>query len=135
MTTARFDRFFLHQTQSKRHGNVREKAWRTLFTLSPVLDLPVRPSTREAGRVGWQLAIHEHPQIPIPLCCPLVSGSPQTGTDSVRTRLVSLIHNSQFRCTEQNRTEPPAKSRSSSHAAGVINLDYNKLKCGLEGHI
>ena len=36
--------------------NVREKAWRTLFTLSPVLDLPVRPSSREVGCGGEQLA-------------------------------------------------------------------------------
>ena len=34
---------------------------------------------------------------------PCVSGSPQIGTDLVRTRLVSLIHNSQFRCTEWDR--------------------------------
>ena len=46
VTKARFYRFFLHQTQSKRDGNVREKAWRTLFTLSPVLDVPVRPVHR-----------------------------------------------------------------------------------------
>ena len=31
VTKARFYRFFLHQTQSKRDGNVHEKAWRTLF--------------------------------------------------------------------------------------------------------
>ena len=42
VTKACFYRFFLHQTQSKRDGNVREKAWQTLFTLSPVLDVPVR---------------------------------------------------------------------------------------------
>ena len=59
--------------------------------------------------------IHTHPQIPIPLCCPRVSISPQTRTDSIRTtHFISLIHSSQFRCTEQNRAEPPAKSRSSS---------------------
>ena len=52
VTKACFYRFFLHQTQSKRDGNVREKVWRTLFTLSPVLDLPVRPSSREVGSVG-----------------------------------------------------------------------------------
>ena len=39
-------RVFLHQTQSKRDGNVSEKTWWTLFTLSPVSDLPVRPSTQ-----------------------------------------------------------------------------------------
>ena len=50
VTKACFYPFFLHQTQSKRDGNVREKAWWTLFTLSPVLDLPVHPSTREVGR-------------------------------------------------------------------------------------
>ena len=49
VTKACFYRFFLHQTQSKRDGNVREKAWRTLFTLSPVLDMPVRP-VRRLGR-------------------------------------------------------------------------------------
>ena len=94
-----FYRFFLHQTQSKRDGNV------------PVLDVPVRP-VRRLGR--WaMLAIHEHPQILIPLCCSRISGSPQTRTDSVRTLLVSLIHNSPFRYTEQNGTEPPSNSRSS----------------------
>ena len=51
VTKARSCRFFLHQTQSKRDGSVREKAWRTLFTLSPVFDLPVHPSTPEVGRV------------------------------------------------------------------------------------
>ena len=67
------------------------------------------------GPWGWAvIATHGHPQIPIPASCPRVSGSPLTGTDSVRTRLVSLIHNSQFRCTKQNGTKPPAKSRSSS---------------------
>ena len=52
MTKARFYRFFLHQTQTKRDSNVHEKAWRTLFTLSLVLDLPVCLSTQEVGRVG-----------------------------------------------------------------------------------
>ena len=70
VTKARLYRFFLHQTQSKRDGNVREKACWTLFTLCLVLDLPVHLSTREVGRVsGYQLATHEHPQIQIPLCC------------------------------------------------------------------
>ena len=53
------------------------------------------PSTRAVGLVGGLAANY-------------------TRTDSVWTRLVSLIHNSQFRCTEQNGTEPPAKSQSSS---------------------
>ena len=44
------------------------------------------------------------PKILIPVCCSCVSGSPQTRTDTVQTHLVSLIHNSQFRCTEQDRT-------------------------------
>ena len=35
-----FYHFFLHQTQSKCDGN--EKVWRTLFTLSPGFDVPVR---------------------------------------------------------------------------------------------
>ena len=52
VTKARLYRFFLHQTQSKRDGNVHEKVWRTLFTLSPVLDLPVSLSTQELGRVS-----------------------------------------------------------------------------------
>ena len=39
MTKAHFYRFFLHQTQSKRDGNVHEKVWWTLFTLSPVFYL------------------------------------------------------------------------------------------------
>ena len=50
VTKSRFYHFFLHQTQSKHDGNVREKAWWTSFTVSPVLDVPVRPSTREVGR-------------------------------------------------------------------------------------
>ena len=88
VTNACFYRFFPHQTRSKRDGNVCKKAWWTVFIISLVK----------------QLATHEHPQIPIPLCCPRVSGSPQTGTDSVWTRSVSLIHNSQFRCTGRDRT-------------------------------
>ena len=50
MTKARFYHFFLHQ--SKRDGNVREKAWRTLFTVNPVLDVLARPSTQKVGRGG-----------------------------------------------------------------------------------
>ena len=42
-TKHHFYHFFLHQTQTKRDGNVREKALRTFFALSPVLDVPVRP--------------------------------------------------------------------------------------------
>ena len=49
VTKARFYCFFLHQTQSKRDGNVREKAWWTLFTLSPVLDVLARASAQEVG--------------------------------------------------------------------------------------
>ena len=41
VTKAPFYHFFLHQTQSKRDGNVCKKAWRTLFTVSLVLDVPV----------------------------------------------------------------------------------------------
>ena len=52
MTKARFYHFFLHRTQSKRDGNVHKKAWRTLFTPSPVLDVPVCLSTREVGCMG-----------------------------------------------------------------------------------
>ena len=40
----------------------------------------------------------------------LTSGSPQTRTDSVQTRLVSLICNSQFRCTERDRTATKSQS-------------------------
>ena len=69
--------------------------------------------------VWAQTPTHEHPQILIPPSCSHVSVSPQTQTDSVRTRLVSLIYNSQFRCTEQNGTEPPAKSRSGSRCSGT----------------
>ena len=50
-TKACFNRFFLYQTQHKR-GDVHEKAWQTLFTVSPVLDMPSRPSTQEVGRGG-----------------------------------------------------------------------------------
>ena len=42
---------------------------------------------------------------------------PQTRTDSVRTCLVSLIYNSQFRCTELNRRQNPGPA----HAAAGIN--------------
>ena len=35
VTKARFYHFFLHQTQSKRDGNIREKAWRTPLTMFP----------------------------------------------------------------------------------------------------
>ena len=52
LTKARIYRFFLHQTQSKRDGNVREKVWRTLFTLSLVSDVPVRPVRRLGRWVG-----------------------------------------------------------------------------------
>ena len=52
VTKGRFYHFFLHQTQSKRDGNVCEKAWRILFTPSPVLDLLVCLTTRKVGRVG-----------------------------------------------------------------------------------
>ena len=50
VTKARFNRFFLHQTQSKRDSNVREKARRTLLTMSPALDMTTHPSTQEVGR-------------------------------------------------------------------------------------
>ena len=52
VTKAHFYRLFLHQTKSKRDSNVHEKVWRTLFTLSPVLDMLARPSTQEVGRGG-----------------------------------------------------------------------------------
>ena len=38
VTKAHFYHLFLHQTQSNCDGNVCEKAWRTLFTVTPVLD-------------------------------------------------------------------------------------------------
>ena len=44
-----FCHFFLHQTQSKRDGNVRKKALWTLFIVNQV---PLRPSTQEVGRGG-----------------------------------------------------------------------------------
>ena len=89
VTKARFYHFFLHQTQSKRDGNVREKARRTLFTLSPVLDLPVHPSTREVGRgVG------------------LAASYTRTSTDSDSTLLSSRIRIS----SDQNRLDPDSFS-------------------------
>ena len=45
VTKALFYCFFLHQTQSKHEGNVCEKAWQTLFTVSLVLDMPTHPYT------------------------------------------------------------------------------------------
>ena len=98
VTKASFYRFFLHQTQSKRDGNVHEKAWQTFFTLSPVLDLQVRPSAVLAASSSYTRTSTDSDSTL------LSSGSPQTRTDSVRTRLVSLIHNSQFRCTERDQT-------------------------------
>ena len=50
VTKARFYRFLLRQTQSKRDGNVCEKARRTLFTVSLVLDISACPSSQELGR-------------------------------------------------------------------------------------
>ena len=84
VTKAHFYRFFLHQTQRKHDSNVREKVWGTLFTTSPVLDAPGSLLRWGVG-VGWQLATYEHPQIPIPVCCPRVPRSPQTRTDLVWT--------------------------------------------------
>ena len=52
MTKAHFYCFFLHQTQSKRDSNVLEKAWRTSFIISLVLDTPAHLSRREVGRGG-----------------------------------------------------------------------------------
>ena len=49
VTKACFNCFFLHQTQRKRDSNVHEKAWRTLFTVSPDLEVSSRPSTQEVG--------------------------------------------------------------------------------------
>ena len=89
VTKAHLYRFFLHQTQSKRDSNVREKAWRTLFTLSPVLDLPVRPSTREVGRVVG-----------------LAASYTRTSTDSNSTLLSSRIWIS----SDRNRLGPDSFS-------------------------
>ena len=68
---------------------------KTLLIVNLVLAMTTCPSTQE-----------EHPQLPIPACCPRISGSPQTRMDSVRTHSVSLIHNSQFRCTERTTKIP-----------------------------
>ena len=83
------DKSLLYRSSCTRHNKnamavFAKKTWRTSFIVNPVLDLAC-PSTQEVG----------HPR---------VSGSPQTGTDSVRTRSVSLIPKSQFRCTEQDWT-------------------------------
>ena len=102
MSKASFYHFFLHQTQSKRDSSVCEKVWRTLFIINPVLDAPARPSTQEVGHGVGLAASYTW-----------TSTDSDSRTDMVWTRLVSLIHNSQFR-TRQNGTEPPAKSRSSS---------------------
>ena len=50
VTKAHFYHFFLHQTQSKRDGNVREKAWQTLFTRD-------RPIWFFQGRYRYQLLV------------------------------------------------------------------------------
>ena len=52
MTKVHFYHFFLHQTQSKRDGNICEKAWRTSFTANMILDVPTHPSTQEVGHGG-----------------------------------------------------------------------------------
>ena len=56
MTKARFYQFFLHQTQSKRDGNVGEKVWQTSFTLCPVLDVLVCPVHRLGRWAVWEWA-------------------------------------------------------------------------------
>ena len=53
VTTSHFYHFLLHQTQSKCDGNVCEKVWQTLFTLSPVLDVPVRSVCRLGRWAVW----------------------------------------------------------------------------------
>ena len=55
-TKGRLYCFFLHQTQSKRDGNVRKKAWRTLFIVNLVLDVPSRPPSQEVGHGGGLVA-------------------------------------------------------------------------------
>ena len=52
VTKACFNCLFPHQTQLKRDSNVHEKAWRALFAVSPVLDMPSRLSTQGVGRGG-----------------------------------------------------------------------------------
>ena len=105
VTKGCFYHFFLQQTQSKRDGNVRAKAWRTLFFINPVLDVLARPPSQEVGRGGrlaasytWTSTDSDSSLLSSRI---RISSDPN---DSVRTCLVSLIHNSQFGCTEQNRT-------------------------------
>ena len=93
---------YLHQAQSKRDGNVREKVWWTLFTLSPGLDLPVRPSTREVGR-GVGLAA-SYTRTSIDSDSTLLSAHLRISSDLKRLRPDSFSHSSHFRCIEQDRT-------------------------------
>ena len=102
MTKARYYRFSLHQTQSKHDSNVCKKAWWTLFIVNPVLDTPACPLTQEVGRGGGLGASYTR-----------TSTDSDSGLLSSRirpeqihsgTHLVWLIHDSQFRCIERDRT-------------------------------
>ena len=86
VTKARLYSFFLHQTQSKHDGNVCEKVWRTLFTLSTVLDMLVRPAVDSGGG--------------------LATSYTRTSTDSDSTLLSSCIRIS----SDRNRLGPDSFS-------------------------
>ena len=72
------------------------------------------PSTREVGCGGGLAASYTWTSTDSDSTVLSTRLQTQTRTDLVRTHLVSLIHNSQFRCTERNGAELPAKSQSSS---------------------
>ena len=105
VTKARFYHFFLHQKQSKcsRMFNVRKKAWQTLFIVNPVLDMPAHLSTQEVGLGGGLAASYTRTSTDNDSS--LLSSRIRIPSD--RNRLgpvssVSLIHNSQSRCTERD---------------------------------
>ena len=53
VTKARFYCFFLHQTQSKHDGNVREKAWQTLFFVKSGFGRAGASVDSGGGPWGW----------------------------------------------------------------------------------
>ena len=104
MTKACFYHFFLHQTQSKHYGNVRQKAWRTLFTPSPVSDLMVHPSTWEVGR---GVGAASYTQTSTDSDSTLLSACVQISSDWNRLDSFSLINPQQsvkMHRTEQDQT-------------------------------
>ena len=104
VTKAHFNSFFPHQTQRKRDNNVHEKAWRTLFTVCPVLDVPSHPSTQEVGRGVGLAANISYTRTSTDSYSSLLSLHIWISSDPNRLGPDSFSHNSQFRCTKRNQT-------------------------------